>query len=155
MIRSKFLKNVYKLDQTLRDYDNDHLIHILLYRSEKFNFNLNKEIIKPTICYLKDTERFNESLIWNIYCFCFRFCFVFSICCYYYYHNYFIASQRWFLTYIYSNFENTLFGLSNLELFIESLPASNICLDVFFLSLIFLCTFFFYYFYYYYYYYHY
>ena len=61
--RSKLLKNVYKLDQTLRNYDDDHLIHILLYGSEKFNFNLNKEIIKLNICYLKDTEHFNESLI--------------------------------------------------------------------------------------------
>ena len=31
--RSKLLKNVYNLDQTLRNYDDDHLIHILLYRS--------------------------------------------------------------------------------------------------------------------------
>ena len=35
----------------------------------------------------------------------------FSICYYYYYHHYFIPSRRWFLTYICSNFENTLFGL--------------------------------------------
>ena len=57
--RSKLLKNLYNLDQTLRNYDDEHLIHILLYGSEKFNFNLNKEIIKLTICYLKDTERFD------------------------------------------------------------------------------------------------
>ena len=61
--RLKLLKNVYNLDQTLRNYGDDHLIHILLYGSEKFTFNLNKEIIKLTICYLKDTERFNESPI--------------------------------------------------------------------------------------------
>ena len=61
--RSKLLKSVYNLDQTLRKYDDDHLIHILLYGSEKFNFNLNKEIIKLTICYLKDTERFDASFI--------------------------------------------------------------------------------------------
>ena len=63
MNRSKLLKNIYNLDQTLRNYDDDHLIHILLYDSEKFNFNFNKEIIKLTICSLKDTERFSESLI--------------------------------------------------------------------------------------------
>ena len=57
MNRSKLLKNVYNLDQTLRNYDDDYLIHILLYGSEKFSFNLDKEIIKLTICYLKDTER--------------------------------------------------------------------------------------------------
>ena len=30
MNRSKLLKNIYNLDQTLRNYDDDHLIHILL-----------------------------------------------------------------------------------------------------------------------------
>ena len=60
--RSKLLKNVCKLDQILRNHDDDHLIHILLYGSEKFNFNLNKEILQLTICYLKDTERFDEGL---------------------------------------------------------------------------------------------
>ena len=34
-----------------------------LYGSEKFNLNLNKEIIKLTIWCLKDPERFSESLI--------------------------------------------------------------------------------------------
>ena len=37
---------------------------------------------------------------------------------YYYYHYYFIASWRCFLTYIYSNFESTFFGLSSLEVFL-------------------------------------
>ena len=63
MNRTKLLKNVCNLDQTQRNYDDDHLIHILLYGSEKFNFNLNKDIIKLTICFLKDTERFDESPI--------------------------------------------------------------------------------------------
>ena len=36
VIRSNLLKNVYNLDQTLRNYDDDHLIHILLYGSKKF-----------------------------------------------------------------------------------------------------------------------
>ena len=61
--RSKLLQNVYSPDQTLRNYDNDHLIHILLYGLEKFSFNLNKEVNKLTSCYLKNTERFDESLI--------------------------------------------------------------------------------------------
>ena len=39
--RSKLLKKVYNLDQTLRNYD-DHLIHTLLFGSKKFNFKLNK-----------------------------------------------------------------------------------------------------------------
>ena len=62
MHRSKLLKNVDNLDQTLRNYDDDHLIHNLLYGFEKFNCNLNKDMIKLTICYLKDIECFNENL---------------------------------------------------------------------------------------------
>ena len=61
--RPRLFKNVYNLDQTLRNYDDDHLIHILFYGSEKFNFKSNKEIIKLTVYYLKYTERFDESLI--------------------------------------------------------------------------------------------
>ena len=49
--------------KTLPNYDDDHLIHILVYGSEKFKFNLNKDIIKLTICYLKDTESSDENLI--------------------------------------------------------------------------------------------
>ena len=63
MNRSKLLKNVHNLDQTLRNYGDDHLIHILLYGYEKSNFNLDKDIINLKICYLKDTERFDENLI--------------------------------------------------------------------------------------------
>ena len=63
MSSSKLLKNVYNLDQTLRNYYDDQLIHILLYGLEKFNSNLNKEISKLTFCYLKDTERLDESIV--------------------------------------------------------------------------------------------
>ena len=128
--RSKLLKNVYKLDQTLRKYDDDHLIYIVLYGSEKFNFNLNKEIIRLTVSYLKDTERFSFETSIVFFCFFFGY--------YYHYHYYFIALRRWFLTYIYSNIEDTFFWLSNLELFIESLYASSICLRLFFIFLNFL-----------------
>ena len=73
----------------------------------------------------------------------------FSICYYYYYnYYYFTASRSWFLTYIYSNFENTFFGLSNLEFFIESLYASNIYLSFFFSFLSFIFFYIYYYHYY-------
>ena len=71
--RSKLLTNVCNLAQTLRSFDDGHLIHTLLYSSKKWNFNLNKEIIKVTVCYLKDSQRFDESLIWNIDWFLFVF----------------------------------------------------------------------------------
>ena len=62
--------------------------------------------------------------------------------------------RRWFLTYIYCNFQNTFFGLSNLELFIESLYASSICLNGFFCCSFKKFSICIYYYYYYYYYYH-
>ena len=46
----------------MRNYNDDYLIHALFYGSEKFNFDLNKEIIKLTACFLKDTKRFDKSL---------------------------------------------------------------------------------------------
>ena len=49
----------------MRNYDDDYLIHALFYGSEKFNFDLNKEIIKLTACFLKDTKRFDKSLFWT------------------------------------------------------------------------------------------
>ena len=80
--------------------------------------------------------------------------YLFSIC-YYYYHYYFIASWLWFLTYIYSNFANKFFGLSNLELFVESLYASNIYLHIFLLFFLSFFKFFLYIYFYYYNYHHY
>ena len=61
--RTKLLKNVNNLDQTLRNYDDDHLIRTFFYGSGNFNLISNKKIVRLTVCYLKDTERFNESLI--------------------------------------------------------------------------------------------
>ena len=81
--RSKLLKNIYNLDQTLRNYNDDHLTHTLLYGTEKFNVNLNKEIIKLTVRYLRNTERFNESQLIS-------FLLVLSLLLSYY----FIASRR-------------------------------------------------------------
>ena len=99
--------------------------HYENYELWKFNFNLIHEIIKLTICYLKDTFLMRVSFeIFILFYLC-RFHFLFFSVCYYHYHYCFIASQRWFLTYIYSNFESTFFGFSNLDFFIESLYASN------------------------------
>ena len=97
--RSKLQKNVYNLDQTLRNYDDDHLNHILPYGSEKYNFDLNKEIISW------------PSVIWKILNLPIRVSFEMSalFCYYYYYLSYSIASPGWFLTYIYCNYSNDAF----------------------------------------------
>ena len=75
------------------DDDDDHLISTLVYGSEKFNFSLNKDIIKLTVCYLKDAEHF----VWKSYL---KYLVVFYYC----YYHYSVALWHWFLTYIYSNF---------------------------------------------------
>ena len=121
MNRSKLLKNVYNLDQTLRNYHDDHLIHILLYGSEKFQFNLNKEIIKLYERYW--TFQWKSHLKYLFYLFIYLFIYFFYLLLLLTLLFYCITTS--FLTYIYSNFENTFFGLSNLEFFfIESLYTS-------------------------------
>ena len=71
----KLLKNVYNLDQTLKNYDNDHIIHTLVYGSEKFDFNLNK-----------DTKRFGNSYFkWDIYIYIYIYTvYLYSFFIYYY-----------------------------------------------------------------------
>ena len=42
-----------------KNYSNEKLLNILLYESEDFNCNMNKEILKDTIKFLDISERFN------------------------------------------------------------------------------------------------
>lgn len=44
---SKLFKNVYYLDQTLRNYDDHHSFHTFYFGSESFRFNSDKEINGP------------------------------------------------------------------------------------------------------------
>ena len=53
---------MYKLDSTLQNSSEDQLLTVLLYGSEKSALNVNKEIIRLTISYLKASERFVQSL---------------------------------------------------------------------------------------------
>ena len=55
--RSELFNGVYKLDSTLQNSSEDQLLTVLLYGSEKFALNVNKEIIRLTISYLKASER--------------------------------------------------------------------------------------------------
>ena len=56
------LNNVRDLNPSLTNYSNKKLLNILLYGSEGFNCNMNKEIVKATIKFLKISERFNGPL---------------------------------------------------------------------------------------------
>ena len=51
--RAELLDGVYKLDSTLQNSSEDQLLTVLLYVSEKFALNVNKEMIRLTISYLK------------------------------------------------------------------------------------------------------
>ena len=50
------------LNPSTKNYSNEKLLNILSYGSEDFNYNMNKEILKATIKFLKISERFNAPL---------------------------------------------------------------------------------------------
>ena len=56
--RTELLNGVYKLDSTLQNSSENQLLAILLHGSETFALNVNKEIIRLTISYLKASEHF-------------------------------------------------------------------------------------------------
>ena len=62
--RADLLDGVYKLDSILQNSSEDQLLTVLLYGSEKYALNVNKEIIRLTISFLKASERFVQPLFW-------------------------------------------------------------------------------------------
>ena len=60
--RVELLDGVYKLDSTHQSSSEDQLLTVLLYGSEKYALNVNKEIIRLTISFLKASERFVQPL---------------------------------------------------------------------------------------------
>ena len=56
--RMEFPDGVYKLDPPLQNSSENQLLTVLLYYSEKYALNINKEIIRVTISYIKASERF-------------------------------------------------------------------------------------------------
>ena len=53
------VNNVCILNPSLKNYSNEKFLNILLYGSEDFKCNMNKEKLKATIKFLKISERFN------------------------------------------------------------------------------------------------
>ena len=51
--RMELLDGIYKLDSTLQNFSEDQLLTVLLYDSKKIVLNVNKEIVRLTISYLK------------------------------------------------------------------------------------------------------
>ena len=60
--RVELVDGVHKFDSTLQNPSEDQLLTVLLYGSEKYASNVNKEIIRLTISYLKASERFVQTL---------------------------------------------------------------------------------------------
>ena len=77
--RLELLHNVYILNPSLKNYSNEKLLNILLYGSEGFNCNMNKEILKATMKFLKISKPFlnivcpNGTYFSHIFQFFFKF----------------------------------------------------------------------------------
>ena len=60
--RVELLDGVYELYSTPQNSSEDQLLTVLLYGSEKYALNVNKEILRLTISYIKATEHFVQPL---------------------------------------------------------------------------------------------
>ena len=60
--RVELLDGVCKLYSTPQNSSEDQLLTVLLYGSEKYALNVNKEILRLTISYIKATEHFVQPL---------------------------------------------------------------------------------------------
>ena len=56
------LDGVYILNSILQNSSEDQLLTVLLYGSKKYALNVNKEILRLIITYLKASERFAQPL---------------------------------------------------------------------------------------------
>ena len=58
----ELLDGVHKFDSTLQNSSEDQLLTVPLHGSDKYASNVNKEILRLTISYLKASERFVQTL---------------------------------------------------------------------------------------------
>ena len=58
IIRLELLKSINNLDPKIRNLSNDKLMYLLLHWSKLYSFEINREIIKLTIKFLKLSKRF-------------------------------------------------------------------------------------------------
>ena len=61
--RQKLRDDVYQLDASIKPLNEESLIDVLLYGSDRFNDGKNKQILLHTICYIQVTKRFERPLI--------------------------------------------------------------------------------------------
>ena len=61
--KQKLRDDVYRLDTSIKHLNEESLIDVLLYGSDRLNDSKNKQILLQTICYIQATKRFERPLI--------------------------------------------------------------------------------------------
>ena len=61
--RQKLLDDVYWIDASIKNLNEESLVDVLLYGSDRFNDSKNKQILLHTICYIQATKCFERPLI--------------------------------------------------------------------------------------------
>ena len=62
-VRSKFFNRIFEINVEFRNMNDLSLLSLLLFGSEKQTFDIKTKILNLTIQFLKDSGRFEESLI--------------------------------------------------------------------------------------------
>ena len=57
------MKELYRIDYSTTSRQPNELLRIILYGDSKFKDNVNKQILIATIQFIKNSNRFNQSLI--------------------------------------------------------------------------------------------
>ena len=66
-IRLELLYSIYNLDPKIRNLSNDKLLHLLIYGSKFYSFEINRKVIKLTIKFLKLSKHFERALLWPVF----------------------------------------------------------------------------------------
>ena len=61
-LRLDLLNDIFAINQSLKNFSEDHLVNVLLFGSEKFTLDATANILRRTIEFLKATKRFNSLL---------------------------------------------------------------------------------------------
>ena len=62
-VRLTLMKELYGIDNSITSRQPNELLRIVLYGDCKFKDNVNKQILIATIQFIKNSNRFNQSLI--------------------------------------------------------------------------------------------
>ena len=61
--RQKLRDNVYRIDDSIKNLNEESLINVLLRGPDRLNGSKNKQTLLHTICYIQVTKRFERHLI--------------------------------------------------------------------------------------------